>query len=165
MVEVVPFSGILYNKDKIDAYANVTAPPYDVIKKEQQEDLYEKSPHNVVRLILGKIFPDDNDGDNRYTRSAKVFSGWLEEGVLAQDGKPGFYVYSQEYEFNGERVNRIGFFGRVKLEDFSQGNICPHEFTLAKAKKDRSLLLRECRANFSPIFGLFSDPGGAIEPF
>ena len=163
MVDVVPFAGTLYNKDKIDSYSNVTAPPYDVIKQAQQEDLYTKSPHNVVRLILGKIFPDDDEKNNRYTRSARVFSEWLEEGVLAKDEKPGFYVYSQEYEFNGDRVNRIGFFGRVKLEDFSQGNICPHEFTLAKAKKDRSLLLRECRANFSPIFGLFSDPEGTID--
>lgn len=163
MVDAVPFSGILYSKDKIDSYANVTAPPYDVIKTEQQEALYAKSPHNVVRLILGKIFPDDDENNNRYTRSAADFKVWLEAGVLAQDEKPGFYVYSQEYEFNGERVNRIGFFGRVKLEDFSRGNICPHEFTLAKAKQDRALLLRECRANFSPIFGLFSDPEGTVD--
>lgn len=163
MVDVIPFSGILYNEEKIDSYASVTAPPYDVIKPQQQEELYAKNPHNVVRLILGKIFPGDDETNNRYTRSAKDFSGWLEEGVLERDAKPCFYVYSQEYEFNGERVNRIGFFGRVKLEDFSQGNICPHEFTLAKAKKDRSLLLRECRANFSPIFGLFSDPDGTVD--
>ena len=163
MVDVIPFSGILYDEKKIDSYANVTAPPYDVIKPEQQDELYTKSPHNIVRLILGKILPDDDQNNNRYTRSANDFKEWLKEGVLARDQIPGFYVYSQEYEFNGDRVNRIGFFGRVKLEDFSKGNICPHEFTLAKAKKDRSLLLKECKANFSPIFGLFSDPEGVID--
>lgn len=163
MVEVVPFSGILYNKDKIDSYSQVTAPPYDVIKPQQQEELYAKNPYNVVRLILGKMFDDDSETNNRYTRSAKDFQSWMKEGVLGRDEKPGFYVYSQEYDFNGERINRTGFFARVKLEDFSAGNICPHEFTLAKVKKDRTLLLKECRANFSPIFALFSDPEGAID--
>ena len=163
MVDVISFSGILYDEEKIDSYSNVTAPPYDVIKPKQQDELYAKNPYNIVRLILGHIFPDDDETNNRYTRSAKDFKEWLEEGILTRDETPGFYVYSQEYEFNGERVNRIGFFGRVRLEDFSKGNVCPHEFTLAKAKKDRTLLLTECKANFSPIFGLFSDPEGTID--
>ena len=51
----------------------------------------------------------------------------------------------------------------MRAEDFSAGNICPHEFTLAKAKQDRMNLLKECRANFSPIFGLFSDPLGEVD--
>jgi uncharacterized protein (DUF1015 family) len=163
MVDVIPFSGILYNEEKIDSYENVTAPPYDVIKTKQQDELYGKNPYNIVRLILGHVFQDDNENNNRYTRAAKDFQEWMEKGILVPDEKPGFYVYSQEYEFNGDRVNRIGFFGRVKLEDFSLGNVCPHEFTLAKAKKDRSLLLKECEANFSPIFGLFSDPQAIID--
>ena len=32
-----------------------------------------------------------------------------------------------------------------------------------KPKKDRAQLIRACRANFSPIFGLFSDPKGTID--
>lgn len=51
----------------------------------------------------------------------------------------------------------------MRTEDFSAGNICPHEFTLAKAKQDRMNLLKTCRANFSPVFGLFSDPSGEID--
>ena len=70
---------------------------------------------------------------------------------------------SQEYTFNGKNNNRVGFFARVKLEDFSTGNICPHEFTLAKAKQDRTQLIRACKANFSPVFGLYSDPEGVLD--
>ncbi|MFQ5483580.1 MAG: DUF1015 family protein, partial [Nitrospinaceae bacterium] len=43
------------------------------------------------------------------------------------------------------------------------GNICPHEWTLAKAKLDRAQLIRACRANFSPVFGLYSDPEKFLE--
>jgi uncharacterized protein (DUF1015 family) len=163
MVDIVPFSGYLYNQEKTGPIDRVIAPPYDVISPEGQEKLYANSPFNVVRLILGKQSPDDTDRDNRYTRAAAVFSDWIANGVLAKDTAPAFYAYSQDYEFQGRQLSRMGFFARVKVEDFSTGNICPHEFTLAKAKKDRTKLLETCRANFSPIFGLFSDPEGSID--
>ena len=56
-------------------------------------------------------------------------------------------------------------FSLVKTEDFSEGNICSHEFTLAKAKTDRTKLINACHANFGPIFGLYSDPEGNIDFF
>lgn len=163
MVDIVPFSGYLYNQEKTGPIDQVIAPPYDVISPDDQEKLYANSPFNVVRLILGRESPEDTDQDNRYTRAAAVFSDWIASGVLTQDPTPTFYVYSQDYEFQGKQLSRMGFFARVKVEDFSTGNICPHEFTLAKAKKDRTQLLETCRANFSPIFGLFSDPEGHVD--
>ena len=165
MIEVIPFNGLLYNLEIVGSLGEVTAPPYDVISPDQQETLYQKNPHNVVRLILGKESETDSDTDNRYTRSAKVFEDWIKEGILKRDDESGFYLYSQEYEFEGENFCRIGFFARVKTGDFSEGNICPHEFTLAKAKTDRTKLLNACHANFSPIFGLYSDPEGEIDSF
>ena len=163
MVEVVPFNGLRYNEEKSGPLSELIAPPYDVIRPDLQEALYARNPHNVVRLILGKQFEDDNDSNSRYTRSAKDFTDWQSKDILKEDAEPSFYVYSQEYTFNGQTNNRIGFFARVRLEDFDKGNICPHEMTLAKAKKDRAQLIRACRANFSPVFGLFSDPGGVID--
>jgi uncharacterized protein (DUF1015 family) len=163
MVEVVPFNGLRYNEEKSGPLSELIAPPYDVIRPDLQEELYARNPYNVVRLILGKQFEDDNDSNSRYTRSAKDFADWQSKNILKEDAAPSFYVYSQEYTFNGQTNNRIGFFARVRLEDFDKGNICPHEFTLAKAKKDRAQLIRACRANFSPVFGLFSDPVGTID--
>ncbi|MBI3813673.1 MAG: DUF1015 domain-containing protein [Nitrospinae bacterium] len=49
------------------------------------------------------------------------------------------------------------------MEDFGEGGIHPHENTLAKPKEDRLKLIRSCNANFSPIFGLFSDPSKRID--
>ena len=163
MVDITPFRGLLFNQDKTGPVDQVTAPPYDVISPEQQDALYKKNPYNVVRLILEKQYPGDDEKKNRYTRSSVTFKKWIEDGVLVEEEKPGFYVYSQEYDYEGESVCRVGFFARVRAEDFSVGNICPHEFTLAKAKQDRMNLLKACRANFSPIFGLFSDPSGEID--
>ncbi|QPJ60791.1 MAG: DUF1015 domain-containing protein [Candidatus Nitronauta litoralis] len=163
MVDVVPFSGFLYNRDKTGGLEQVIAPPYDVIRPEMQDALYNRHPFNVVRLILGKQFPEDTDTNNRYTRAAKNFHSWKENSILVQDASPAFYVHSQKYEFEGRSITRTGFFARVKLEEFERGNICPHEFTLAKAKQDRAQLIRACKANFSPIFGLFSDPSKQVD--
>ena len=163
MVEVVPFKGLRYNEELSGPLSGLIAPPYDVIRPDMQEELYARNPYNVVRLILGKQFEDDNNSNSRYTRSAKDFKDWQSNDILKIDAEPSFYVYSQEYTFNGQTNNRIGFFARVRLEDFDKGNICPHEFTLAKAKQDRAQLIRACRANFSPVFGLFSDPDGTID--
>ena len=163
MVEVVPFKGLLYNPEHTGPLDQVTAPPYDVISPEAQEALYEKNPYNVVRLILGKEYPEDTPENNRYTRSAQVFREWIDAKVLEREEASVFYVYSQEYSFGGTHRSRVGLFARVKLEDFGAGNICPHEFTLAKAKTDRAQLIKACRANFSPIFGLFSDPDQNVD--
>jgi len=84
---------------------------------------------------------------------------------LKRDDELGFYIYSQEYEFEGENFCRIGFFALVKAEDFSEENIFPHEFTLANAKTDRTKLLNPCHANLSLIFGLYYDPEGNIDFF
>jgi uncharacterized protein (DUF1015 family) len=163
MVDVVPFTGLRYNEKVSGPLSELIAPPYDVIRPNMQEELYARNPYNVVRLILGKQFEDDSDSNSRYTRSAKDFTDWQSQNIFKEDANPSFYVYSQEYTFNGQTNNRIGFFARVRLEDFDKGNICPHEMTLAKAKKDRAQLIRACRANFSPVFGLFSDPEGTID--
>jgi uncharacterized protein (DUF1015 family) len=162
MIEVIPFHGLLYDT-ATHPLIEVTAPPYDVIPPALQESLYQKNPHNIVRLILGKEFSTDSEMDNRYIRASKTFRQWQEEGVLVRESQPGFYLYSQEYEFEGGKFCRTGFFARVKTEAFSKGNILPHEFTLAKAKTDRTHLLNACHANFSPIFGLYSDPEGNID--
>jgi len=163
MVDIVPFKGLLFNQKKTGLAEQITAPPYDVISPQQQDALYKKNPFNVVRLILEKQYPEDDDKNNRYTRSSATFKQWIEDGILVKDEKPGFYVYSQEYKSEGQSLCRVGFFTRVRIEDFSSGNICPHEFTLAKAKQDRMNLMKACRANFSPVFGLFSDLSGEVD--
>ncbi len=53
MVEIRPFQGLRYHPEKIANPNLVVAPPYDVISPEEQQALYDKSPYNIVRLILG----------------------------------------------------------------------------------------------------------------
>lgn len=171
---IAPFRGLRYNlsSDRLDP-AKVTAPPYDVISEAAQKRLYERDPHNVVRLILGHQFPKDTEADNRYTRAAAHLAAWIREGVLKRDAEPSFYLYEQEFTLKDAgpgptRHVRRGFLALRRLEEFGQGKIQPHEKTLAGPKADRLLLMKSCHANLSPIFSLYSDPerilGRLLEP-
>ncbi len=163
MAIIVPFKGVLYNLEKIDDVSKVTAPPYDIISPEQQERYYQNSPHNVIRLILGKQFPNDSNLENRYTRAASFFNKWQEESILKRDINPSFYFYHQEFSGQGgKRVARDGFIGLVRLEDKDKGVVIPHEKTLDKPKADRLQLMEACQTNFSSIFSLYSDPEDVI---
>ena len=167
MAKIIPFKGILYNKEKIRDMKDVVAPPYDVISPAEQEELYKRHENNVVRLILGKESNSDTPDNNRYTKARDSFDSWQRDSILIKDAFPSIYVYSQEYhlgETEGfEKKRRLGFIALSKLEDFGEGKIHPHENTLAKPKEDRLKLMQHCNANFSSIFGLFSDPSKRID--
>src|SRR5690348_18281513 len=48
----------------------------DKITREMQERYYISSPHNLVRIILGKRDANDSADENVYTRAAKFFADW-----------------------------------------------------------------------------------------
>ena len=93
MPEIQPFTGYRYNLAKVGALSDVVAPPYDVIDDPLNEELLAKSPYNTVRLILDKMFPDDDAENNRYTRTAKRLKEWKESGVLQKEKNAAIYVY------------------------------------------------------------------------
>jgi len=163
MAEILPFRGVLYDPAKAGDVTAVVAPPYDVIGPAEQAALYERHPCNIVRLELGREQPADGPRENRYTRAKRYLDEWLRDGVLRRDGRPAIYLYAVEYRLRSGAVRTMrGFLSLVKLEEFGTGRIFPHENTRAAAKDDRYQLLETCRSNFSPVFSLYSDPGGDI---
>lgn len=152
MADFRPFRGLRYDPSAVGDIGSVLAPPFDVIDADEQAALHERSPFNVVRLELGEQRQDDNDRSNRYTRAASTLDEWRRAGVMAQEDEPSFYVYTQEFEFEGSRRKRTAVFGRLRVEPWSAGAVRPHEETMAKPKEDRLQLLRHLRVNVSPVF-------------
>ena len=54
----------------------------------------------------------------------------------------------------------MGFFGRVRVDEYGPGRIRPHERTHPGPLQDRLQLTQATRANLSPIFSLFPDRDG-----
>jgi uncharacterized protein (DUF1015 family) len=158
MPVIQAFHGIRYDLGHVGSLSNVVAPPYDVIDAELQNALYKKHPANVVRLILNKDEPGDDEHNNRYARAARLMRSWLREGVLFAEGDPAVYVYHQLFSEGGTTYTRRGFMSRVRLERFGEGDIYPHEETHGAAKVDRLKLWSACKANLSQIFSLYPDP-------
>ncbi|MFZ7128150.1 MAG: DUF1015 domain-containing protein [Desulfobacterales bacterium] len=163
MAEVQPFRGIRYNPEIVPDLGEVTTPPYDVISEAEQDTFHARHPHNIIRLILGKKEKGDSGASNPHTRAAESFSRWLREGALIRDREPGYYLTSVEFEHQGRILSRFGLIARVALEPFDRGIILPHEATFSAIKTERLGLMRQCHANFSPIFSLFPDPDGLME--
>ncbi len=158
MPNISALPGIRYDLGHVGSLSNVIAPPYDVIDPELQQQLYDKHPNNVTRLILGQDEPGDNDTNNRYTRAARYMKQWLRDGILFSEAQPAVYLYHQKFTTDdGAEHTRRGFMCRVRLEPFGTGNIHPHEETHGGAKADRLKLWTHCRANLSQIFGLYPD--------
>lgn len=163
MAQISAFRGLRYDLGHVGSLSDVTAPPYDVIDPEFQDELYKKHPANVIRLILNREEPGDDEETNRYTRAAKFLKTWREEGVLKDEPEPAIYVYHQEFEAEGQKFVRHGFMTRVKLEPFGEGNIYPHEETHSAAKADRLKLINATQSNLSQIFGIYPDPENAAQ--
>lgn len=163
MADIQAFRGIRYDLGRVGELSDVVAPPYDVIDAPLQDALYQRSPHNAVRLVLNKEQPTDSDADNRYTRAAQTLRDWQSGGILAQDSARALYVYHQEFEVEGRRFTRKGFMARVRLEPFGEGRIYPHEETMAGPKADRLKLFHATQMNLSQIFGLFPDERGEVQ--
>lgn len=163
MVEVKPLNAIVYNQEKVDMN-DAIAPPYDVILDDYREELYQRSPYNIVKLILAKGSKDLSDPNNRYDEAKKNFTQWLEEKVLIKLEKPCILYILQKYTTeDGKNITRKGFIARNRIEDFSTKKILPHEFTMGGPKEDRLNLTKKCEANFSQIFMVYSDPQKQIE--
>lgn len=161
MVEVKPFNGIHYNKEKIDKLDDVMSPPYDIISEEMQKKLYNKHPNNFVRLILGKINSDDTEENNRYTRAKKMFNDWLDKTILTGSDKSAIFPYKISYKLDGKDKTMNGFFVLLKL-DPSYKLVKAHERTLSKPKADRLNLMRACHSNLEPIQLLYIDEADII---
>jgi len=150
MPHIIPFRGLTYNSAKARYATKVVAPPYDVISPQQQSELYDRSPYNVVRIDFSR------DADP-YESVPPRFQEWQREEVLVAEEVPAIYYLSQEYELpGGGRKERRGFVALAKIEDFENGNIHGHEATLAEPREDRLKLMLACDAQFSSVFALYA---------
>ena len=164
MAEIIPFKALRYDPDQVKL-EDVLTQPYDKITPEMQSKYYERSAHNLVRIILGKGGETDTDDFNVYTRASEYLHDWRSGGILKQDAEPGIYAYSQTFTVPGTRelAERRGLIALGRIHDYGDGVVFRHEQTLAKPRADRLNLLRATRAHFGQIFMLYSDPQSEIE--
>src|SRR3984957_2938456 len=100
MAIISPFRAWRYDPEQVSVQQVVTQ-PYDKITPAMQEQYYQASPYNLVRIILGKRQPADSDSDNIYTRAAESFQNWRQTSILRRDPDPSIYRYAQNFAIPG----------------------------------------------------------------
>jgi uncharacterized protein (DUF1015 family) len=160
---IAPFRALRFDPRRVDL-AQVVTQPYDKISSGMQERYYAASPYNLVRIILGKPEGSDGPRENVYTRAARSFQQWREEGIFLEDDEPSIYSIVQDFKGPEQQaLERRGLIALGKIEDYAANVVFRHEQTLAKPKADRLELLRATRAHFEQLFMLYRDPDGEID--
>ena len=150
MAVVKPFKGLRFQKSA-GPIEELVCPPYDIISEDERKAFLETNPHNVIRLELTK------EGEDVYKHAADVLNDWLKEKIVATEDSDKFYIYEEEFEVDGTLKSFRGVIARVKLTEFSEGVVIPHENTLSAAKEDRFKLMCATGCNFSQVYCLFED--------
>lgn len=159
MATVRPFRGITFSPTRVPDLSSVTCPPYDVISSADRDELYERHPYNIVRIVSGREEAGDDEGQNKYTRACGFFRSWLWEGVLREDPDDAMYVYRQAFTDPTGHIRRVwGMLSAISLDD----EILAHERTMPGPKADRLALMRALPANVSPIYALYREDGSAV---
>lgn len=147
MPECLPFCGYLYNKEKV-SIQEVLAPPYDVVDEKEIEFYKNKSPYNIFHLELPET-----------PQKAKLLLDKLiEEQILVRNSIPTIYYHELHFRFRNKAHIRKGYILLVKLYDYEERIVIPHEHTFKKVTEERFELLKTTQFQFSQIHGLYDDP-------
>ena len=155
MAIVKPFKGLRFQKSA-GPIEELVCPPYDIISEEERKNFLANNKHNVIRLELPK------EGDDVYKKASEVLEAWLENNIVATESDDKFYIYEEKFVVEGEEKSFKGVIARVKLTEFSEGVVIPHENTLSAAKEDRFNLMCATGCNFSQVYCLFEDKNKKI---
>ncbi len=154
MTVVKPFSAWRYDLEKVGNPADVIVPPYDVITEKERDQMMAANEFNFANIILAQ-------GDEKHQKAARLLKKWQDSGVLIHDPIEAVYFYQQDFQLNSfelfcqkvpSKLSRYGFFATVKVEEYKEKIILPHEKTFAKYKADRYELTDETKGNMEPIF-------------
>jgi uncharacterized protein (DUF1015 family) len=157
LVDIRPFRDIRYTKKAGDPEQLITQ-PYDKIDSQLQKEYYSKSPYNYCRLIL----PTE---PNKYEVAERRIELWLKQDIMQKDNEPAVFVSCQEFNLDGKKYARTGFIAALKLYDYSENIVFPHEITYKAPKADRLDMLRAVQKDLEPVFTIYSDPQGKTVAF
>jgi uncharacterized protein (DUF1015 family) len=162
--DVRPFRALHYDPKNVADIGLCLSQPYDVISPSQQDAYYAQHPCNVIRLILNRIEKGDTETDNRYTRARDLLKEWRDNGILHPTRAPSFWVYEQEFDLPGiGRKTVKGFIGAVRLRDYAERRILPHEKVLKGPLEDRIRLTQVTNTQFEYIWSLYQDKAYIID--
>lgn len=147
MAEIKPLRAVRFT-EKAGSLSELICPPYSRIRAEHKRELLTQNSRNLVQFELW---------EKPCSEAAEEFEKWEKEGIFKQDSLPAVYIYEDEYKIHGQKRKVRGLLCLVKLEEYENQVILPHEETLSKNRLDRLNLMKATFCNFSPVYSLYRD--------
>jgi uncharacterized protein (DUF1015 family) len=148
MADVQPFRAVRYS-GAAGSLADLVAPPYDAVSREERSRLLARSPYNVIRLTL----PDSAE------KAGSLYREWLDEEILVREPDPGVWLVADDFVGpDGVARERHGLVVSVAAEPYETGHVLPHERTHPRVREERLRLLQATGVQLEPIFLLHSRP-------
>jgi uncharacterized protein (DUF1015 family) len=154
MAVIEPFRAVRY-AGAAGSPTDLVAPPYDAVTPDERERLFDRSPYNVVRLILPESAED----------AGRLYREWLSNGILEREPDAAAWLLVEDYVGpDGVKRERRGVVTSLAVEPYAAGRVLPHERTHLRIREERLRLLRATRVQPEPIFLLHEGRVDAGQP-
>ena len=148
MALIKPFKGL---RPPQQFAAEVAAPPYDVLNREEALALVEGNPRSFLHINKPEIDLDssiDAHDPRVYQKGAENLRRFIQEGMLQQDSTDNFYVYKQVM---GDH-HQVGLVAAASVDEYEHDLIKKHEFTRPDKENDRVEHMLHLNAQVGPVF-------------
>lgn len=139
----------------VNLASRVAAPPYDVLDDKAARKFAEDE-YSIVHITRSEVnFPETiNPYDQVVYNNAKdTMLEFIDKNILEIENKPVYYLYQEI--FNGN--SQVGIVGTISTEDYRQGKIKKHEFTLEEKEIDRINHFFTTRCHTESVFLFFEE--------
>jgi len=147
MTLIQPFAAL---RPVTDRAADVIAPPYDVLSSAEARVRAAGRPWSFLHISKAEIdLPETTDphAEEVYARAAVNLQQMLQQGVLARDASPCYYIYRMVM---GEH-SQTGLVVAASVADYDSNRIRKHEFTRPDKEDDRVRQIEALNAQTGPV--------------
>ncbi len=138
---------------------SVSCLPYDVMDRDEAKMMASGNDYSFLRIIRSEIdLSDDISAYDEcvYLKARENLEDFRNRGILIQDAEECLYIY--EETMLGR--TQTGICALCSVEDYNNGIIRRHEFTLPKKEVDRINNFLFCRAHTEPVFFIHRQNNG-----
>ncbi|MBZ0091572.1 MAG: DUF1015 family protein [Sulfuricellaceae bacterium] len=142
-----PFAGL---RPVSEHTADVVAPPYDVLSTDEARVRAAGRPWSFLHISKPEIdLPPETDpyAPQVYAKGAENLRHMVEQGLLAQDTAPCYYVYRMV--MNGHV--QTGLVAAASVADYDTNRVRKHEFTRPDKEDDRVRQIDALNAQTGPV--------------
>ena len=153
MADVQPFRGILPAADKA---AEVAAPPYDVMDRQEAVEMVAGKPLSFLRVTRSEVeLPENVDvhDEQVYKKARETYARLKQTVPFTRDEAPEYYIYS--LTMNGHR--QTGIVATPTVDDYDNDVIKKHEHTRPEKEDDRTRHIVTVGAQTGPVFLTYRD--------